>query len=213
MAYKKSELTREQILSVSKTLFYDHGFGETTMRQIAKHCGITSPLLYYYFESKTDIAFDIMAKYYDKIDEVLAQYLSFDDFPMLYVLCVPRMLIKELSKDPAEIKFYSEIYESPLPNRPFVRLIHNAVVKHKNDEKFPLDVVRNGIIIGDSIWYGFVKSIVSGEVEMDLNELQDLCDLHRYTHIGLSESAIKNLISVAKGIVENIPVQGIRVID
>lgn len=49
---KKSEATRERVLSVSSSLFQRNGYLATSMRDIAAAAGMKSGSLYYYYESK-----------------------------------------------------------------------------------------------------------------------------------------------------------------
>jgi len=49
-------------LSVAKTLFAERGFQSTTMDDIAREAGFTKPILYQYFESKTDLYHEIVAQ-------------------------------------------------------------------------------------------------------------------------------------------------------
>src|ERR1700691_160300 len=53
---------REQLLSVAKSLFAERGFQETTMDDSAREAGFTSPILYQYFDSKTDLYQEIVAQ-------------------------------------------------------------------------------------------------------------------------------------------------------
>ena len=58
---------REQLLSVAKTTFAERGFQSTTMDDIAKEAGFTKPILYQYFESKTDLYHEIVAQTAEKL--------------------------------------------------------------------------------------------------------------------------------------------------
>ena len=49
---KKSEVTRDRVLSVSSDLFQRNGYLATSMRDIAAAAGMKSGSLYYYYESK-----------------------------------------------------------------------------------------------------------------------------------------------------------------
>src|SRR5580658_906693 len=51
---------REQLLSVAKSLFAERGFQATTMDDIAKEAGFTKPILYQYFDSKTELYREIV---------------------------------------------------------------------------------------------------------------------------------------------------------
>ena len=56
MAYKKSEETREKIITTARKLFAEKGYEHTDMKTIAGELGMTHAALYYYFKNKTDVA-------------------------------------------------------------------------------------------------------------------------------------------------------------
>jgi AcrR family transcriptional regulator len=58
---------REQLLLVAQTMFAERGFQSTTMDDIAKEAGFTKPILYQYFESKTDLYREIVAQTAEKL--------------------------------------------------------------------------------------------------------------------------------------------------
>ena len=51
---------REQLLLVAKRTFAERGFQAATMDDIAREAGFTKPILYQYFESKTDLYREIV---------------------------------------------------------------------------------------------------------------------------------------------------------
>ena len=59
MAYKKSEATRENIITTARELFAEKGYEHTDMKEIAVELGMTHAALYYYFKNKTDVAWEI----------------------------------------------------------------------------------------------------------------------------------------------------------
>jgi AcrR family transcriptional regulator len=65
--------TRERILEVALELFNEHGYAETSLREIADRLGVTKAALYYYFERKEDILLELHlrmhAVFRDLIDE------------------------------------------------------------------------------------------------------------------------------------------------
>lgn len=67
----KKEATKKKILEVSLQLFQKMGFGRTTMRDIAKKCGIALGTTYNYFPTKEHIA-----QYFfeQALDEVMERY-------------------------------------------------------------------------------------------------------------------------------------------
>ena len=51
---------REQLLAVAKKIFAERGFQSTTMDDIAKEAGFTKPILYQFFQSKTELYKEIV---------------------------------------------------------------------------------------------------------------------------------------------------------
>jgi AcrR family transcriptional regulator len=51
---------RDQLLLVARKIFAERGFQATTMDDIAKEAGFTKPILYQYFESKTELYREIV---------------------------------------------------------------------------------------------------------------------------------------------------------
>jgi AcrR family transcriptional regulator len=56
-AYRRLQVDdrRQQLLEVGSRLFAEHSFEEISMQEIAKAAGVSKPLLYHYFPSKTDL--------------------------------------------------------------------------------------------------------------------------------------------------------------
>jgi AcrR family transcriptional regulator len=53
---------RQQLLAVARRNFAERGFQATTMDDIAREAGFTKPILYQYFESKSDLYRQIVAE-------------------------------------------------------------------------------------------------------------------------------------------------------
>ncbi|MDE3065357.1 MAG: TetR/AcrR family transcriptional regulator [Acidobacteriota bacterium] len=69
-------LRREQLLLVARAIFAERGFQATTMDDIAKEAGFTKPILYQYFDSKTDLYREIVAQTAKKLLDSLERAVS-----------------------------------------------------------------------------------------------------------------------------------------
>lgn len=67
---------RDQLLLVARTIFADRGFQATTMDDIAKEAGFTKPILYQYFESKTELYREIVNQTAKKLLDSLREAVS-----------------------------------------------------------------------------------------------------------------------------------------
>ena len=59
---RRSSARRRQILDVATELFHAAGYHATSLDDIAERIGFTKPAIYYYFDSKEDILFEIVAE-------------------------------------------------------------------------------------------------------------------------------------------------------
>jgi len=66
---KNRETQRELIITRASRLFWERGYAETSMRDIAGACGFRPGNIYNFFESKESILFDIL---YQEMTEIVA---------------------------------------------------------------------------------------------------------------------------------------------
>ncbi len=76
MKYENGIETKNMILSVSKQLFFDNGFKETSIRTIAKEANISSGTIYKHFENKEAILDEILLPHIDKLWDIFESILK-----------------------------------------------------------------------------------------------------------------------------------------
>jgi len=59
---KRGETQRGLIITISSTLFWEKGYAETSMRDIAGACGFRPANIYNFFKSKESILFEILSQ-------------------------------------------------------------------------------------------------------------------------------------------------------
>jgi len=72
---------RERLLLVARSIFAERGFQATTMDDIAREAGFTKPILYQYFDSKTDLYKEIVAQTAKKLLDSLSAAVSAVESP------------------------------------------------------------------------------------------------------------------------------------
>ncbi len=72
---------RDQLLIVAKRTFAERGFQATTMDDIAKEAGFTKPILYQYFESKTELYREIVNQTAEKLLSTLRDAVAAEATP------------------------------------------------------------------------------------------------------------------------------------
>lgn len=103
---EQKEQIRMSILTVSKELFSKDGYNETSTKKIAKEVGIAEGTIFNYFESKSEIFFEIFTEVDHMIlasnhkfedgdfpSEIISEYLCklYDKF-----LIIPKKVLREL---------------------------------------------------------------------------------------------------------------------
>jgi TetR/AcrR family transcriptional regulator, cholesterol catabolism regulator len=89
-------LKRERTLGAAADLFYQKGYENTTLDEVAERLGVTKPFVYTNFGSKTELLAEICSRGVkvaaDALDSVLAKHLvpreSLESFANAYVLAV-----------------------------------------------------------------------------------------------------------------------------
>ncbi len=72
---------RERLLSVAAGLMADRGFAQTTMRDVARETGFSLAGMYYYFENKDDLLFQIQQRSFSSLLVEQEAAVACDDDP------------------------------------------------------------------------------------------------------------------------------------
>lgn len=67
---------REQILEVATELFYERGYQRTSLDAVAERLGVTKPFIYYHFQDKAELLFEISRRGITRGNEVLRAALA-----------------------------------------------------------------------------------------------------------------------------------------
>ena len=73
---RNTENKKEEIMQQAFLLMAKKGIKEISMREIADACGVTKPVLYYYFKDKEDLCFQLITGKMDKANEDLSAYVK-----------------------------------------------------------------------------------------------------------------------------------------
>ncbi len=76
MARRAEPGKRKRILAAARELFGKQGYNRTTMSQISVQSGIAHGTVYFYFNSKLDVADALVEEYLDGISRILKDSLS-----------------------------------------------------------------------------------------------------------------------------------------
>jgi len=100
---------KEQMLQEIAELFYSDGYEKTSIRDISKSLGISKPGLYYHFENKQEMLFEIIYDFMEKTLNNLKENIDLIQDPHEKLLCIIQNHIRFFVKYPAQTKVV--IYE------------------------------------------------------------------------------------------------------
>ena len=78
MAKRENKTSKEEIKLKAFELMAKQGVQSVSMRQIADACGVSKPMLYYYFKDKDDLLFQMIKERVDAVNKSLKQGLNKD---------------------------------------------------------------------------------------------------------------------------------------
>ncbi len=76
---KQAQETREKILTGALNVFCEKGFSRSTLKDIAKHIGMTRGAVYWHFKDKTDLLIELMKDMHEKQVLMMAQKMNEPD--------------------------------------------------------------------------------------------------------------------------------------
>lgn len=95
---KRSEKTREKILSAAVNLFCKNGYYKTSTNEVAKAAGISIGNLYFYFPNKKAIFLEILDRYHRSFMQIHKTFLnginSADIVPKIFINKIIEAVIK-----------------------------------------------------------------------------------------------------------------------
>jgi AcrR family transcriptional regulator len=125
--YKRGEKTKESVLDSAVDLFFDHGFSNTSTRELVRKAGMSSSAIYNHFTDKHQILFTIIDRAGEKVllilRELIAQYGEPEECLKQMIACLIRLFETDMKKEIAI--FMDELNQLP----PDLKKICNA--KHR----------------------------------------------------------------------------------
>ena len=122
----KGEMTRQRILETSKKLFYERGYKDVSMRNIAQQCNIAGGNLTYYFATKQEVADCILTDFYLAIMKYVRDY--FPEMDRVFDRHFYNSMIFNivLFRNENYMRFYREILDSQRPMEIFSKIVEHV---------------------------------------------------------------------------------------
>lgn len=115
---------KSEILTIAARLFREHGYHTTSLDDIAKQMNFTKPAIYYYFDSKEEILYEICLSGITRLVENTRQIESSDSLLLDKIKMIISLHIETFShhRDVAGV-YLSEEAELPIDKRRHLRSI------------------------------------------------------------------------------------------
>lgn len=208
---KKSQITKKRLLDVSNRLFYEKGYNGTKIRELTRLAEVNHSLIYYYFpKGKEDMAFKLITAHEKKCLKSLRNYYRTDEY-LMYTLVYLRYVARELLQSEKDMDFYIEAWAQFRPVRGLFVENYTAAKELKLDVDALL--VEKATLMGDSIWSGMYRAKLSGAFDFSHKEIRDATDITRWVFMGYPMEKIKERIAEAEAILNEIPIEGIRLLE
>jgi AcrR family transcriptional regulator len=160
------------ILEVSERIFFQFGYSNTSMEEIANECGMSKKTIYKYFKSKEDILLECVKKRINYNSKIISNIIYSNEIIFYEKIEKIMMATSENFKD-LDISFLYDIKKSC--NEAW-RLIENHKFNHI-PEKFTY-------LINEGIKNGYVKEDVKADVvaHIYLSAMSNLLDSNFFSN-------------------------------
>lgn len=173
MRYKKGFETKENIIKVSKQLFYDLGYTKATVQKIADTANIPLGLIPYYFKTKDNIVLEINSKFYLEIYEFVNSRLNVKKNSYYKLFVVTSIYYRLILSDENNKRFFYEVLRNKSNFRSLsysIERIYSMISKENNNNFTQIDL--DCIMIAE---FGARRELLlnyfSGKIDIDIDYL------------------------------------------
>lgn len=119
---------KEKILEVSSRLFYEQGYSNTSLRQIADECGIQIGNLYYYFKKKNELITYFITALYSDFTQRLQQHYGSIMESYSGVVMAEYLFLHFFASDIKECRIFVEASESQELRAYYCKVHHDVMM-------------------------------------------------------------------------------------
>ena len=112
MVKKEKKTSKEKIKLKAFKLMAKQGIKNISMREIAQACGVSKPVLYYYFKDKDDLLFQMIKERFEEINKALKLGLEkdFSFAQLLQILLYSHYIVKTDFKETSSFLLNLSVY-------------------------------------------------------------------------------------------------------
>lgn len=205
-SYNTNSPMKKKIIEVATPLFYENGYSNTTIEQIASYCNASKGLVHYHFPSKENIAFDI----YDNItnecktlvqSKMAAKFCEYD--PIIAQAVIDRLTLRHLKEDSKFFQFFKETSPLRIGKRSdgfhhYEQLTQNSslLINYQVHEIQLIAAASQGAVTS------LIISYFDGNIDCCYDEFEDYRIEYRFKLLGTDKENIKQIIRESKQLYE-----------
>ena len=184
------ELKKEKIKRTAFLLIAKKGIDNTSMSDIAAACGVTKPVLYYYFKDKEDLIYNLVAEKTFETNSKLRAFLKEDNSFEKFCIFAFKEYLGLSGKNPREVLC-------------FIAHISSYTYSHKDFEK-RISPIKN--LISDVLFEAVEKEYKQGHITAKNKEIAKHLILAVIAHLVLhnQENGLRFTESYPKDMVKTL---------
>jgi len=135
-----AERTRHRVLKIAAELFAQNGFHATGMKELERATGLGRSSLYYQFESKEDLLFEIVTTYLRELIQLGRKLLEAQMEPVARLREFSRSVMRTIARDKSELTLcFREVHSVEARRR------GELIDLHKEYEGVWRDMLEDGV--------------------------------------------------------------------
>lgn len=203
--YKKGITTKNNIIHVSKTLFYFHGYRKTTVQKISELANVNLGLLSYYFTTKKNIVKECLDDYLERIDNFISDNTNCED-PILKLFITQRIYYNIIFNNNNNLTFYKELVE----NNIIYDVSYDQILKSYKEIADILnlnlteDMIKCCISFEVGGKYSVLTSYFNNQFEVSYEELVSVIICCKHKVFSLDKNILDDYLEESKKIVDDL---------
>ena len=196
---------KEKIITTAETLFYENGYENTSLRNVADKLGIHHSNILYYFDSKKALGNVIYGRLYNTISSQILKLIP--DKDKYYLATNLRLHYKVMYWDKKIFRLYSEFINAGIVTE---YILPNAVENYKiytstYGLNYTDEELSSFFHIAQGIEQRFINLIVNHSSPISFEKAIDVILSAPLLYMGLGKKEIENIISQSITNINQIP--------
>lgn len=181
---KRSIEKKDAIIKASYTLFCEKGYYKTNTAEIAKMAGVSTGIVYSYFQDKKDILIEVVKLYISRLNKQFQPILEFFDFEKDFIVVINKFIDTAISSHQMNLEAHNEFLALALLNADIQNLFNKfeeetlsillkKIAKYSlTTDELLLEKLRVSYGIIENLCHSYISSKMR---EDELEQMKSIC--------------------------------------